>query len=243
MTKQKLAIFDLDGTLFRWQLYHELVYALKDKGCFPPEVADKLDEAFLGWTSRHTSFHDYEMQMLTLFLDQLRTVPTHVFDETAREIVKSSGHKVYRYTLELLKTLQKQGYFVMALSGSQQEVVGHFAELYGFDAWIGSLYERGEEYFTGNTLRHVPSSKAQLITAYADEHGFDLDGALAIGDSGSDVSLLELVGHPIAFNPAGDLLTAARERQWQIVVERKNIAYSMRVNDDGELVVTDTTAY
>ena len=241
--QQKLAIFDLDGTLFRWQLYHELVYKLKDKGCFPPDVADKLDEAFLGWTSRRTSFHDYEMAMLNLFANQLPHISTETFDETATEIVKSSGHKVYRYTYNLLKQLKQDGYFLLALSGSQQEVVDQFAELYGFDGWIGSLYERDEHGFTGNTVRHVPSSKDSIIIAYAEEHGYDLTEALAIGDSGSDISILSLVGEPIAFNPAEELLDVARDKGWRIVVERKNIAYEMRQQSDGKLVITDTKIY
>lgn len=240
---QKLAVFDLDGTLFRWQLYHELVYRLKDKGCFPQDVADKLDEAFLGWTSRRTSFHDYERAMLTLFADQLPHVPTDVFDETAAEIVKSSGHKVYRYTYELLRQRKSEGYFCLALSGSQQEIVDQFAELYGFDGWIGSLYERDEHGFTGEFVRHVPSSKDSIITAYADEHGYDLSEALAVGDSGSDIAILDIVGEPIAFNPAEELLAVAREKGWRIVIERKNIAYEMRTDQTGQLVVTDTHIY
>ncbi len=242
MTK-KLAVFDLDGTLFRWQLYHELVYRLKEKGCFSDDVATKLDDAFLGWTSRRTSFHDYEHAMLKLFSSELPRVPTAVFDETAAEIVKSSGHKVYRYTLNLLQRLKQEGYFLLALSGSQQEVVDQFAELYGFDAWIGSLYERDEKGFTGNMLRHVPGSKNSIIVAYAEEHGFDLSQALAIGDSASDVPLLDIVGEPIAFNPSEELLTTAREKGWQIVVERKNIAYAMRADASGHLLVTDTEIY
>jgi FMN phosphatase YigB (HAD superfamily) len=37
---KKLAIFDIDGTLFRWQLYHELIYRLKDQGYFSAGPVD-----------------------------------------------------------------------------------------------------------------------------------------------------------------------------------------------------------
>ncbi len=240
---QKLAIFDIDGTLFRWQLYHELVYALKDKGYFPPSVARQLDEAFLGWNTRRTSFSDYEHTMLRLFTAHLRNVPPDAFEAVAKEVVRTSGHKIYRYTHELLKQLRAQDYFLLALSGSQQEIVDQFAELYGFDAWIGSLYERDEQGFTGEFVRFVPSSKAQIITAYAEEHGFDLADAIAIGDSGSDIGLLELVGHPIAFNPADELLAAAKQNGWQIVLERKNIAYIMQPGSTGDITLADTIIY
>lgn len=239
----KLAVFDLDGTLFRWQLYHELVFKLKDKGCFRDDVAEQLDEALLGWTSRRTSFHDYEKKMIKLFSSELPRIPTQIFDQTAKETVSSSSHKIYRYTHRLLKQLKEEGYFLLALSGSQQELVDQFAKLYGFDDWIGSLYERNERGFTGGIVRNVPKDKAGIVTAYADKHDYDLLDALAIGDSESDIGMLELVGTPIAFNPAGDLLGTAHERGWRIVVERKNIAYQMIKQPDGTLAVTDMTVY
>lgn len=239
---QKLAVFDLDGTLFRWQLYHALVYALKDKGCFPPEVVTELDAALHSWTARNTSFHDYEMQMIRLFTAHLSSIPLELFDATAAEIVKTSGHKIYNYTLALLKHLKSEGYHLLAISGSQQEIVDQFAKLYGFDAWIGSLYERDKNGFTGKIARLVPSNKHLIVTSYAHEHDFSLDNMLAIGDSGGDISLLEMAAEPIAFNPSEELLAVARQKGWKIVIERKNIAYTMQ-SQHGKLVVTDTHIY
>ncbi len=231
-TAKKLAIFDLDGTLFRWQLYHELVFRLKDKGCFTADVSGELDDAFLAWNSRQSSFNDYERRVIKAFVPHLQEIPTATYDETVQEVVEASGHKVYAYTLKLVQRAKKDGYHLLALSGSQQEIVDQFAALYGFDDCIGSLYNRTKDGFTGEISRHVPSSKAELITQYAEEHGFDLRDSLAIGDSHSDVGLLELVGDPIAFNPSEELLSVAQSRGWRIVIERKNIAYTLEPGAD-----------
>ncbi len=45
MAMKKLAVFDIDGTLFRWQLYHELVFRLKDLGYFNSDDAHELEAA------------------------------------------------------------------------------------------------------------------------------------------------------------------------------------------------------
>ena len=46
MSNKKIAVFDIDGTLFRWQLFHELVAELGKQGLFPKEVANKVEEKF-----------------------------------------------------------------------------------------------------------------------------------------------------------------------------------------------------
>ena len=52
MAMKKLAVFDIDGTLFRWQLYHELVFRLKDLGYFNSDDAHELEAALTSWQSK-----------------------------------------------------------------------------------------------------------------------------------------------------------------------------------------------
>jgi phosphoserine phosphatase len=63
----------------------------------------------------------------------------------------------------------------------------------------------------------------RLIT----KHGLVWQDSVAVGDSGSDIAMLEAVEQPIAFNPDQKLFKAARERGWPIVVERKDVVYEL----------------
>lgn len=240
---RKLAVFDLDGTLYRWQLFHELVFVLKDKGLFTPEAVHQLDGAFQAWNNRQASFSAYERHVIDTLIGSLTEIPPSTFDEAAREVSERSGRKTYRYTLELMKQLKAKGYFLLAVSGSQQEVAELFARKFGFDDCIGSLYERDGDRFTGTILRFVPGNKGSIITDYTQTHGFTLKGSIAVGDSDGDVSMLELVEHPIAFNPNDTLLEVARAKGWKIVVERKNVALTLECDKQGRLVLTGTDTY
>lgn len=240
---RKLAIFDLDGTLYRWQLYHELVFVLKDKGIFPSDAADKLDEAFAAWNNRQASFNTYEQQVIDTLLGSLTDISPSMFDEAAQEVSERSGRKTYRYTLALMQRLKREGYFLLAVSGSQQEVTELFARKFDFDDCIGSLYEREGNRFTGRLLRFVPGHKDVFIKEYAATHGFTLQDSVAVGDSDGDISMLELVDNPIAFNPNGELLKVARERGWKIVVERKNVAMTLETDNQGKTSLTSTEIY
>lgn len=243
MNNRKLAIFDLDGTLYRWQLYHEVVFALKDKGVFPHDAVRTLDEAFASWNNRQGSFATYERHVVDTLLASLTGISPQMFDEVAREVSERSGRKTYRYTLALIERLKSEGYFLLAVSGSQQEVAELFARKFGFDDCIGSLYEREGDHFTGKIVRFVPGNKAALIRDYADTHGFTLEHSVAVGDSDGDISMLELVDHPIAFNPNDRLLEAAEQHGWQVVVERKNVALTLEPQPDGRYTLVHTDTY
>ena len=236
----KFAAFDIDGTLFRWQLFHELVFALKEMGCFDDETSKGLDGAFLAWRGWKMPFDDYEMYVVRAIENNLASIPPSGFDRAAKQIVERSGHKVYKYTRDLITTLKKDGYHVIAISGSQQEIIEPFAELYGFDGCIGALYERKDGLFTGKKLRHIPGNKATLLKEYVDEHVLDFADSVAVGDSAGDIPMLEIVENPIAFNPAHDLLEHATTKGWRIVLERKNVAYELQKGYDGPYILEKT---
>ncbi|MEO5949746.1 MAG: HAD family phosphatase [Candidatus Saccharimonas sp.] len=240
---KKLAIFDLDGTLYRWQLFHEVVFELKERGMFTLESAKKLDDSFAAWNNRQESFGTYERQVVDTLVESLPSIPPSMFDEVALSVSERSGRKTYRYTLALMKQLKSEGYFLLAVSGSQQEVAELFARKFEFDDCIGSLYERVGDHFTGAITRFVPGHKDVLIREYAEKHDFTLDDSVAVGDSDGDISMLEIVDHPIAFNPNDKLLESAQKHGWKVVVERKNVALTLEVDESGTYKLAHTDVY
>ena len=72
------------------------------------------------------------------------------------------------------------------------------------------------------------------------KHGASWHDSIAVGDSPSDIAMLELVEKPIAFNPTGDLYELALEKKWPIIVERKNVVYDLRPHGDHYLLQEKT---
>lgn len=243
-TPIRLAIFDLDGTLFRWQLYHELVFELKNRQVFDTNTARELDEALIAWQAKQIKWHDYEMNVIRAIEPAIASLAPEFFEDAAHAVVRRSGHKIYNYTKHLLDQLKADGYFCLAISGSQQEIAEAFAEQYGFDRCIGALYERKDGRFTGAVERRVPGRKHEIIDEFLRQNPeITLEGSVAIGDSGGDISMLAMVERAIAFNPSDDLLQIAMEKGWDVVIERKNIAYIMRKGTDGSYLLAETVAY
>lgn len=54
-----------------------------------------------------------------------------------------------------------------------------------------------------------------------------MEDSYGVGDTASDISMLEIVDRPIAFNPNHQLYDHARKAGWRIVVERKDMVYDL----------------
>lgn len=239
---KKFAVFDIDGTLYRWQLYHDLVQVLALANVFPQTAFVELQTRWNKWRGGDMSFDEYENYVVETMVKNLPLVPLATFDAACSKVVEQSSHKTHHYPRQLLRDLKASGYTIIAITGSQQELISKFAERYGIDIAIGVAYERKEGHFTGAIERPTIGRKPELLKDTVQQHGLSWEGSLAIGDSDGDASILELVEQPIAFNPSAGLFECAKSEGWPIVLERKNIAYKLE-RLHGTLVLADTIVY
>jgi len=56
----------------------------------------------------------------------------------------------------------------------------------------------------------------------------DYKRSIAVGDTETDIAMLQLVGKPVAFNPNGLLAKHAKKNSWEVVVERKDVIYQLQ---------------
>jgi HAD superfamily hydrolase (TIGR01490 family) len=239
---KKIAVFDIDGTLYRWQLFHELVEELTRAEVFPDNTFREVDTAWNDWRGGNLHFHGYESLVVETLMKYLPLIPIKTFEAVCDKVIVQSSHKLHAYPKQLLKTLRNQGYTIAAISGSQQELLDRFAAKHDIDIAIGAVYERKDGHFTGETSRMTIGRKAVIFQELINEHSFSLEGSVAIGDSDGDIELLSAVEKPIAFNPSEGLFEHAKTAGWPIVIERKNIAYHLERKDDA-LVLAETIIY
>ncbi len=243
-TPRKFAAFDIDGTLFRSGLYREVFHELYKMGVLPSNLTEQTTEKYREWRHRlhGNAFEEFEKLMvegLDSYLTKLRIAD---YDEAVQRVLDKKAENIYVYTHRLLKKLQDDGYFTIAISGSQQELVEPFARRNGFDAWIGQQWERGGEYFTGTVVK-THTGKDKILQALAEEYNLTFEDSYAVGDSNGDSGMLSIVDHPIAFNPTQELLDKALENRWKVVVERKNIGYELESDENGIFLLAKTDKY
>lgn len=228
--KKRIAIFDIDGTIFRSSLMIELINGLIDEGIFPKRAHKELDADYIAWSNRKGSYVAYVKKVQELHIKYIKGCNEAEVKKAARKVVKWEKDRVYTFTRDLIKQLKEQGYFLVAISNSPNYIVSMFATHMNFDMSIGRAYEVRNGVFTGAAIeRELWNNKASILEKFTDETQleFDLKRSLAVGDTETDIPLLELVGRPIAFNPNTELALHARKKGWEIVVERKDVVYTI----------------
>lgn len=229
MTHKPFAVFDIDGTLIRWQLYHAVVDKLAGAGLLGEEAERKLHNARMKWKNREHSeaFADYEHSLITIYESALSHIKSAEFDDMIDKVIDQYKDQVYTYTRDLVRDLKQKNYFLIAISGSHHELVERLAKYYGFDDWVGSQYERSGQGFSGRKFIASKDKKA-LLQRMIDKHHLSTEDSYAVGDSTSDAVMLEIAKNPIAFNPNKSLFDIAKKNNWPIVIERKNVVYELK---------------
>jgi HAD superfamily hydrolase (TIGR01490 family) len=231
METRKIAIFDIDGTVFRWSLFIDLVYQLIQDGVYPATAAHEYEVEYMQWLNRKEHYDAFLTKVIKTHYKYLKGCLEKDVIKSAGHIVEAKKDRVYRYTRDLTKQLKKEGYFLLANSGSPSFIVEEFAKQLGFDKGIGTKYEVVNGVFTGeSTHGNSPViDKSGQIMEFLKTLPFDVDlkDAIAVGDTISDIEILQMVGHPIVFNPDHLLLAKGKENGWKIIVERKDVIYNL----------------
>ncbi|MCR4328337.1 MAG: HAD-IB family phosphatase [Patescibacteria group bacterium] len=225
--RRKVAIFDIDGTIFRSSLLIELVEELIAEGIFTPDVRNIYARDKQKWLDRKGDYETYITSVVTVFRRNVEGVRFDDFFRVAKRVVALHKNRVYHYTRNLVRELKKKKYYVLAISHSPKTAVDMFCKNLGFTKVYGLMYEvDGKGRFTGAMMHEdIIFDKSKVLQRAVEKENLTLRGSVGVGDTESDIRFLELVEKPICFNPNQKLYRTAKRKGWKIVVERKDVVY------------------
>lgn len=225
---KKVAIFDIDGTIFRSSLLIEITEALIQEGLFPAKAEKMYAPAYKRWLDRKGDYDSYIYAVVRTAETYIVGVSQKEYSRIAKRVVAFHKNRVYRYTRDLVAELKKKNYYVIAISNSPKKMVDEFSKMMGFNKSYGRIYEVDElGRFTGKTHLELFNDKAELLQYIVARDKLSLKGSVGVGDSEGDISFLSLVERPICFNPNSILYNHAKKEGWEVVVERKDMVYHL----------------
>lgn len=226
---KKVAIFDVDGTIFRSSLIIELVDALIEHDLFPKEMKSEYEREYKKWVNRKGTYEDYIVALVKAFMKHFKGMYYGDFIEVTKHVLEHKKDRVYRYTRDLVKDLKKREYYMLAISQSPKAILEGFCKNLGFDKVYGRFYELGpQDHFTGKIVDlHLIENKANIVRRAVEKEKLTLKGSVGVGDTEGDISFLEMVEQPICFNPNAKLYRHAKRLEWKVVIERKDVIYEL----------------
>lgn len=231
----RFAFIDLDGTLYRWSLYVDLIEQLMrfqqglPANFFESQAHRKTwqeqslnDDVYLSHF-----IHEWESRAIMGLSDSELILAVH-------EVLRKPKSRVYIFTRELLAVLKEQGYRLIAMGGSPQPIVQELCREWKFDEWFGTDYVVDLRRTYGrdqSKAKRIEDLKGDVVRELL-KQGVLRDGSIALGDTLNDWTVLKQVEYPIAFNPEQTLHMKARQTGVPVVWERKNVVGAYRTNPE-----------
>ena len=236
--KNSAAFFDIDGTLFRNSLMIQHFKKLIKYEVIDPSIwYNKIKPVYEEWEKRYGDFEHYLETLAEVYIEQLKGVNKSYIEFIASQVINVSGDMVYKYSRDQIEWHKKQGHKVFFISGSPDFLVSKMAEKYGVTECRGTAYLVDEENnFTGEIIKMWNSeNKQKTLDEFLKRYDVDLENSYAYGDTVGDLSMLKMVGNPIAINPNREFLLSIREdndlfRNTIVIIERKDVIYKLRAD-------------
>ncbi|MBN1468955.1 MAG: HAD-IB family hydrolase [Fusobacteriaceae bacterium] len=229
------AFFDIDGTLYRDSLMIEHFKKLIRYEVVDPAVwHNNTKKTFHDWDKRQGNYDDYLLELCEIYVESMKGLNRDHVEFISEQVIKLKGERVYKFTRERIRWHQSQGHKIIFISGSPDFLVSKMAKKYGATDFCGSTYLVDENNnFTGEVIPMWDSkSKQKSIADFTKKYNLDLSSSYAYGDTHGDVTMFRAVGHPIAINPAKELLFDIRNdeelnKKTVIAIERKDVVYKL----------------
>lgn len=224
-SQKPLAFFDIDGTFIRSSLIIELCRNLVRFSVFPALAERELEETRVAWEERRAGYYPYIMAVVDVYYRYLAGCDVAQVARVGHITALEQRNRVYVYTRELIQRLHAT-HTIVAISGSPEAIVRPFTEQWGFDqklVFCSTAEIVGGSYTGRRVIRIVEDGKQRFVDAcIAGISNATLANSVGVGDTESDIGILERVAHPITFNPTAELARIANKRDWRIVIERKD---------------------
>ena len=206
--KYDLAIFDMDGTLTTanssWRFILE-------------EFGGENHDTYMQWVNGEIDESEFMRRDIAIWKEAKPDVSAKDIAKMMRAIPLIDGIQ------ETVAALHYNNIKCAICSGGILCAAKMIADEYGFDYYIADDLETDENgYLTGNGIKHVDlRNKGATAKEIMDRFGAKPERTITIGNSFGDVSMFEISGLSIAFNPLDMEITGAAADH---VVVSKNIS-------------------
>lgn len=225
--KRKLAIFDVDGTLFDGTTGIELIKEMIENDLINKQIAEKIFGLFRKYQSGEMEKSKAADLIYQLAGKGFKGKSVHEIDRVANRLWEKISCRVFDFAPRVVELLNSKHFLIILMSGSSIEIISKLSKELGIprNNVIAGLLESKDGLYTGKVNSYMGSAKdkinavQKLLLSRKIEP--EWENSLGIGNDERDIGILSTVGCPFVFEPSKILLEIAEKNNWPIV-NRKN---------------------
>jgi HAD superfamily hydrolase (TIGR01490 family) len=213
------AFFDLDKTLMAGSSGMVFARVAARRGFVPRGQLAKWGWDHLRYRLRGAT-DEQTAEVVDVARQVFAEIPERDINRMAPELLAGILPRIYPQMLDEVHRHQDEGRATFIVSAAGNELVKTLAAVLGMEGGIGTRWEIGADgRYTGEMEGPFVygKGKVEAMRQFAERHEIDLGSSYAYSDSVSDLPMLRSVGNPVVVNPDSDLLTIARQEDWQVM--------------------------
>lgn len=218
----RVAIFDFDGTLYSDETFQLLMSHLKYHPVYHPNYKRfyrAILRPYIGHKLKLVPEAKMKERSMQIYLNALGLMSIKELDAYFGELTDRVQEGLNPDVIARLKQHVTDHVHIMLVSGAYTALLQSVTKEFQFDTIIGTEIPMKEGKTDNRTpIYHIQGPrKNEKILEVLKGKEIDWQNSFAYGDSFSDLSVLELVGNPIAVRPEPRLKAIAEEREWEII--------------------------
>lgn len=209
-----IAVFDLDGTIIIGRsIENAFIKYLLKTGKIP---ASNILSTIMYYLKNIWKDPVEAVKRNKMYLKGISTQEVGLWVE--KFIKEKADALISSRIIERINDHKKSGHIVALLTGDINILVDPLPFIRAFDYIFSTKLEVRENIYTGRIKgpHYYGKAKVDVVISLADRLDADLSQSYCYSDSGSDIDLMSLFGHPVTVNPERQLTEVARERHWKI---------------------------
>lgn len=218
----RVAIFDFDGTLYKKETYQLLMDHLKDHPLYQkryPQFMRAIVPPYIASKAKIYPNDKMRERSMQVYLNALNHLTVEEVDIYFEQIAQKMHADFNETIINRLKKHADDDLYIMLVSGAYTPLLHTAIEGLPIDTIIGTdIPVTNGKITSRSSIYHIQGTrKNEKIQQFLQNKKIDWTNSFAYGDSYSDLSVLSLVGNPVAVQPDDKLEKIAKRRGWEII--------------------------
>lgn len=221
MKNNKIAFFDIDGTIFKGNIIEPLLDLQVKDNLLKKSFSDEIHNLHILLHEGKITRDVASRKIVTTWALGLRGNSYQNIFKHTEDFIKNNLQNFYSFTKPLFKLI-KNTHDVILTSNEPQFVCEVILNLFGLTSVTSTIFEVRNGVFTGKVIQFNSTleDKKNSANKFINQHNYKQ--SFAFGDSITDVGILELVEYSICVSPSKELQKYAEKRGW-IITNQDNI--------------------
>lgn len=218
----RVAIFDFDGTLYSKETYQLLMDHLKEHPLYRKRYPQFLRSAVPPYIASKAKLYPKEKMralLMQFYLNALHDLTIEEADIYFEQIAQKMRADFNSTIVDKVNEHATDDLHIMLVSGAYTPLLHTAVQGLPIDTIIGTDIPVTNGKITSKSpLYHIQGTrKNEKIQQFLNGNKIDWENSFAYADSYSDLSVLSLVGNPVAVQPEDKLEQVALRRDWKII--------------------------